>query len=221
MEPMKNLQLPAKREVPPKLFEALKRIGHRRPLKSGEVLFQEGDEGGSLFLVESGGVFVYRSMQGEREESIGWIQANEILGEIEFTDGGPRVFSARALEDTLAWEIQRVDLDKSEEGPPEMFLEFCVFIDGLLGESLRLINDLYKREMIRGIETSGTRLWGWQHLLMDSSEVEVHLSDGEILKGMIIVVLESESGFEMTIMEKNGNLVCIPYGSISTLKSCA
>lgn len=71
-----------------------------RLLAAGEVLFELGDEGDELFIVETGQVAIYapNNENPGQEKPIRIFRAGGILGEMALIDHQPRSLSARALE---------------------------------------------------------------------------------------------------------------------------
>jgi CRP-like cAMP-binding protein len=71
-----------------------------RYLPAGKVLFDMGDEGDELFIVESGQVAIYAPNHENpgQEKPIRIFRSGGILGEMALIDRQPRSLSARALE---------------------------------------------------------------------------------------------------------------------------
>lgn len=71
-------------------------------LQPNEVLFNMGEAGDELYIVQSGRLAIYTPNQGAPAQGrpIRIIEAGEILGEMALIDKQPRSLSARALEST-------------------------------------------------------------------------------------------------------------------------
>jgi CRP-like cAMP-binding protein len=71
-----------------------------RNLAAGEVLFNMGDPGNELFIVETGQIAIYAPNKENpgQEKPIRIFRTGGILGEMALIDGQPRSLSARALE---------------------------------------------------------------------------------------------------------------------------
>jgi len=71
-----------------------------RELAAGEVLFNMGDPGDELFIVEMGQVAIYAPNKENpgQEKPIRIFRAGGILGEMALIDSQPRSLSARAIE---------------------------------------------------------------------------------------------------------------------------
>lgn len=71
----------------------------RRRVRKGRRIFNEGEAGDFAYIVESGMVGIYKTIQGSEVE-ITSLNPGEIFGEIAVLDGQERLASAIALEDS-------------------------------------------------------------------------------------------------------------------------
>ena len=70
--------------------------------REGEGIFNERAEGQHLFVIESGVVEIFRTIEGEeRTTRLARLGAGEIFGELSVLDGKPRAASARAAIDPI------------------------------------------------------------------------------------------------------------------------
>lgn len=201
--------------------ELLEGVGKERRLRAGEILFQEGEHGNSLFVVCSGSLNVYRDLDADRKESLAVVHAGEVVGELEFLDGGPRSLSVAALEDTRVLEADRGALEHVEGGTPSVAFDLYSLIARLLSERARVTNEQYKREIIRGIESSGTQILDLHYILRDTFLVEICLTGGEVFAGRVVLMSRSHGGYQITIMDQDGHLIWIPYSSIACIRALA
>jgi len=199
--------------------EFLERVGQERSLGAGEILFHAGQDGRSLFLVRRGSLSVYRALEEERKEILGWIQEGEILGVVEFLEGGTRSFTAEATVDSAVVEFGREALEGLERENPAMSFELVNAVAITLSQRLRLTNDLHKREILRGIGSSGALLLDLHYILRDTFQVEVCLVGGERFAGSIVLMTRSFGGFQITIVDSEGHLTCIPYESVASIQA--
>ncbi len=87
----------------------------RRVVDAGTVIFDEGAPSGSAFVVESGGVEIFRERDG-LEVSIATLGPGELFGEIALLDGGVRTASVRATERTVLLELDHATMRRYVEG---------------------------------------------------------------------------------------------------------
>lgn len=72
----------------------------RREFPADTLIFDEGDAGEEAYVVESGRVAVFKTVQGARVD-IGEVTQGGIFGEMALIDDQPRMASAIAAEDTV------------------------------------------------------------------------------------------------------------------------
>jgi CRP/FNR family transcriptional regulator len=86
-----QLSIEAKQEV--------KAVMRTRPLAAGELLFNLGDPGDEMYIVQTGRVAIFMpSEKSEEERPVRIFTPQQALGEMALIDGQPRSMSARALE---------------------------------------------------------------------------------------------------------------------------
>lgn len=75
-----------------------------------EVIFREGDPGEAAYLVESGLVGIFKTVEGE-EIQLATMKEGELFGEMAIIDGSRRMAHAVALEDSVIIAIPRAGLE--------------------------------------------------------------------------------------------------------------
>lgn len=83
-----------------------------RAFPAGHVIFQEGDAGDALYIIESG--------QVEIGHSVAHLGPGAAFGEMAILTGEPRAAGAVAVQDVRTWEIQRRDFDGLLKTSPEL-----------------------------------------------------------------------------------------------------
>ncbi|WP_038045682.1 Crp/Fnr family transcriptional regulator [Thermus caliditerrae] len=73
----------------------------------GKLVFEQGDLGQSLYLVERGRVRLYRTHLGGQEKTLGFLGPGGVFGEMSLLDASERSASAVAEEDTLLLTLHR------------------------------------------------------------------------------------------------------------------
>ena len=87
---------------------------------AGAYFFHENDQANSMFVLESGGVVVFKSWQG-RDVVLNHMQAGDCFGEMALMDLCPRSASVRAETDCVAIEFGSGDLMRLFERDAEQF----------------------------------------------------------------------------------------------------
>jgi CRP/FNR family transcriptional regulator, cyclic AMP receptor protein len=114
-----------------------------RKFAKGESIFEEGQNGASVFWIQSGKVNVFKRVRG-RQLRVAKITSNEFIGEMSVLESLPRSATAIAVTDVITREISLDDFFKLLNNSPSIYL---VVIDSLCERVRRLrriILDLHK-----------------------------------------------------------------------------
>src|SRR2546430_17557628 len=99
----------------PKLTQAqiprISGVGERRKVRSGEVLFELGEQNTRFFVVSEGAIEIVRPVDG-REERITVLGPGEFTGEIDMRSARRNLVRARALDDGSIVVVDREHLDR-------------------------------------------------------------------------------------------------------------
>ena len=124
-------------------LRALRSILHQRTYERGEAMFEFGQPGAAMFVVQEGEVAITLpddDHDGE-ELKLATLRNGQFLGELALLDDSPRSASARVLNATTALAFFRADLNKLLETEPEIgskiYRELAVFI----GQRLKAMNE--------------------------------------------------------------------------------
>jgi CRP-like cAMP-binding protein len=93
-----------------------------RQLGAGENLFNQGDPGDELFIVQEGGIAIYMPSKDQpgQEQPIRIFGPGEMMGEMALIDRRPRSLSARAVEATRLLALTGVDFTRLLNRHPAM-----------------------------------------------------------------------------------------------------
>lgn len=119
---------------------AEKELLSRKVFYAGDVVFREGDEGNFAYLVESGAIEIFKTMEGERV-SLSTFSKGEIFGEMALVDNSARMASAMAVEETGVVVITRVMFEKRLR-PSDKFVKGLIRV---LVTNLRNVHQSYMR----------------------------------------------------------------------------
>jgi hypothetical protein len=78
---------------------------------SGERVFDEGDLGATMFIVQSGRVRLFRAVE-DQEHYLGVMEKGDFFGEMSILEGLPRTHCAEAVDDVELIEINNTTFDK-------------------------------------------------------------------------------------------------------------
>jgi CRP/FNR family transcriptional regulator, cyclic AMP receptor protein len=79
--------------------------------RKGQVIFQQGDDGDAMYLVETGLVRISTESVDGQEAILTEVRPGETFGELALLDGAPRSATAVAVADTVALRLPRVAFD--------------------------------------------------------------------------------------------------------------
>ncbi len=98
-------------------LEALAAESDRRVLRRGEVLVREGDPSDRFFIVLSGRFTVHK---GDSTGSVAEITQGELVGEVGFFAGLPRMATVLAARDSIVLQISRNHFERAAETLPSL-----------------------------------------------------------------------------------------------------
>ncbi|HMF27403.1 MAG TPA: cyclic nucleotide-binding domain-containing protein, partial [Candidatus Cybelea sp.] len=125
------------------LSQVIKRL-NRRSFAAGETLFRENDPGDRLCLVSRGAVGISISA-GSEEVRIVTMAEGSLLGEAALLDGRPRSATARAVEDTVVYELSREDLDGIAAQYPTIAIRIMGNLARIMSQRMRETNEILRQ----------------------------------------------------------------------------
>jgi CRP-like cAMP-binding protein len=106
-------------------------------IRKGEVVFNEGEPGDSLYIVLSGKVKIGRRAADGRQNLIAVMGPSDMLGELSLFDPGPRTATATALTDARVTRLRKQALRPWLSNRPEIAEQLL----RVLARRLRRTND--------------------------------------------------------------------------------
>ena len=114
--------------------------------EEGDVVFCQGDEGTSLYIVEDGAVEIAFG-EGRSRVVLASLFPGQYFGELSLFDGSPRSAKATAVKRSQLVRLNRGDLvDFVNKNPPA-----ALRIIAEMGERLRQTNELMSRQVSRNV----------------------------------------------------------------------
>lgn len=114
----------------------------RKLLKSGELLFSEGEACRGLHIVASGKVRIFKTSVNGREQVLAVNQPGESVAELPVFDGGMYPASAVAIEDTQIVFIAQRDFHSYCLEHPEVALKVLSVVGARLRRLVGIIEEL-------------------------------------------------------------------------------
>jgi CRP-like cAMP-binding protein len=126
-----------------------RRGGYALELKSGDVIFKEGDLGTEMFVIHEGKVEIVNQV-GDEEQLLAVLEKGDFFGEMSVLEDLPRAATARAVTDCRLLQINGSTFDQLLQGNPEI----AVRMMRKLSRRLRETDDLLKSLMGTNVRAS-------------------------------------------------------------------
>lgn len=118
---------------------------HLKQLKTGEILFKEGDPSDSMYVIKKGRLTVFKQ-KGNAEVELAEIGAGQMIGEMAFFDRKPRSASVKAALDSEIIELPFKSLQAQYDTFPEWLKAIVKTINDHLREANKRIKNLEQVE---------------------------------------------------------------------------
>ena len=189
---------------------ALLEVGEHLNLRSGEMLYRQGDAPGGFFGVISGSFKVSSLREDGREGILSVIEAGNWFGETSLFDQLPRPHDLTALEAAEVILIGRAAFEKLMASPA-----FSRAMGVLLSSRVRLLYNLVEDALLRSISTRVARrllaLARGDATLARDCRLELPVSQEQL--AMMLGVTRQTLSKELKSLERDGVLL-IGYGRI-------
>lgn len=90
--------------------------------KDGDMLFDQGDEGDAMYMVEEGGISIFAVDSRGREKPLRTFDVGSVVGDFAVLDGQPRSARARAAGSLKAMVLQRQMFKMFIQSRPQVIL---------------------------------------------------------------------------------------------------
>lgn len=139
---------------PQELGRLAERMRPRR-LRKGQVLFEEGDRGEEMFLVQEGRVLISKEVTGRAEEVLAAMEPGDFFGEMNVFAGLRRSATVRAETDAVLLGLDHATLQHLVEGSPRAGLLFFTAMVREFSKRLDRTDDLVAEVTRWGLEATG------------------------------------------------------------------
>jgi len=102
-------QVPMFRSLKPEDIQRIAAFLQRHVLRKGDVLFRNGEEGHSLYMIIAGKIKIVRQSRDGDEMILAMLSAGDFCGEMALLDGLSRSADAVAVEETHVYGLNRKD----------------------------------------------------------------------------------------------------------------
>ncbi len=151
--------------------------------KVEDLIFEEGDLGTDMYIVQQGKVAILKSYKG-REQQLALLGQGDFFGEMSVLEDLPRTATARAASDCRLLQINGSTVDQMLRKNPEIAVRMMRKLSRRLRETdLRLREALGSEESqapeMPSADSPEARSTGPEKLVHDLSDIEFFLSAGD------------------------------------------
>jgi CRP/FNR family transcriptional regulator len=111
------------------------------PLKAGGILFEAGNVGNEMYIIDSGRIKVYR-VSDDDEITFAEFGSGDAFGEMSLIDEYPRSASAAALEDCQLVSLARPAFTKILERDPGVGVKLLLAVAEVFSKRMRKTDKL-------------------------------------------------------------------------------
>ena len=123
-------------------LELLAGLSNEEMYNKEDLIFQEGDPGGKLYIVLEGKVRISKSIPGVGEEALSILERGDFFGEMSLVDDQPRSADARVHEErTTVISIDKAALEDILTTDVNTAFQFLGILCRILAQRLREINE--------------------------------------------------------------------------------
>ena len=121
--------------------------------EEGEIIFNEGDLGVEMFILQEGNVEVYRQVNGDQRE-LAVLEKGDFFGEMSLLEGLPRTATAAALTNTRLLRINGSTFDQMLRSKPEIAVRIMRKLSCRLRETEKLLQKAYGSSVVEAHEAT-------------------------------------------------------------------
>lgn len=123
-------------------IRALSETLHDRSYEQNEYVFETGQPGAALFIIQSGEIAIEGVDETGAPQTIVTLKEGNFFGELALLDQSPRSASARAVTRTQLLALYRNDLNKMIETNPQVASLIFRSLATVVGERLKATNKI-------------------------------------------------------------------------------
>jgi len=127
-------------------------------LDEGQLLFQTGEPGESLYIVRSGEIELFIKDTAGQKIVLNVVRSGDMFGELSLLDSGPRSATATALTETELLVLDRDDLLLLFQKKPDAALHMLAAMSGMTRKADQLLRTRVSRNVNEEVQTNFTVL---------------------------------------------------------------
>jgi len=142
-------RIPVFSTLSPEELEHVAQVAVPRRFEAGEIVFKEGDEGSTCYVVRSGRARAVREHPDGRSITLAHFGPGDIFGEMAMLDGERRSATVESIEDTDAIAILSTDMHRLLREYPDISVKLIA----ALGQRLRETNERLARQSFQTVQS--------------------------------------------------------------------
>jgi CRP/FNR family transcriptional regulator, cyclic AMP receptor protein len=142
-------RVPVFSTLSPEELEHVAQVAVPRRFEAGEVVFKEGDEGSTCYVVRSGRARAVRGHPDGRSITLAHFGPGDIFGEMAMLDGERRSATVESIEGTHAIAILSADMHRLLREYPDISVKLVA----ALGRRLRETNERLARQSFQTVQS--------------------------------------------------------------------
>ena len=142
-------RVPVFSTLSPEELDRVAQVAVPRRFEPGEVVFKEGDEGSTCYVVRSGRARAVREHPDGRSITLAQFGPGDIFGEMAMLDGERRSATVESIEGTDAIAILGGDMHRLLREYPDISVKLIA----ALGRRLRETNDRLARQSFQTVQS--------------------------------------------------------------------
>jgi uncharacterized membrane protein len=123
---------------------------------AGQLVFSAGEEGGAMYIVQTGRVELYIQDKADERVSLGFVEPGSMFGEFSLLDNEPRSATAKAVENTQLLIVDRNDLQMLVKAHPDAALDMLAMLTRRIREANYRVQERVIRNVNDEIKTTIT-----------------------------------------------------------------
>jgi CRP/FNR family transcriptional regulator, cyclic AMP receptor protein len=123
---------------------------------AGQLVFSAGEEGGAMYIVQTGRVELYIQDKADERVSLGVVEPGSMFGEFSLLDNEPRSATAKAVENTQLLIVDRNDLQLLIKSHPDAALDMLAMLTRRIREANYRVQERVLRNVNDEIPTAST-----------------------------------------------------------------
>jgi uncharacterized membrane protein len=124
----------------------------RKPFRAGQLVFNQGDRAGEMYIVADGHVNIHLPGEGSQRVSLKDLARGEYFGELSLFDDKPRSASALATTDAILLELTRDTLSGYLERRPRAAMAILRTMSERLRETNTLLSERATKNVVKEFE---------------------------------------------------------------------